>query len=355
MDKEKKRHSLWYIISALLLIVGVGAIFFFCFPLKNYVIEAPGSAEPLTEMVTVNGKKEKAKGDFYLTTVMLRQATPYLYLEAKKDPYMQVMKKEEVMGKDTDSKEYDQMQQYYMETSQNIAKKVALSLAKKPYHLKYDGIYVLDVEKDSDFYHKLAVGDWITKINQKSFSSADEMIRYLQKQKAGTKVTLTVKKEGKEKEITGVLKKIKATKKVGLGIGLVTKTKIETPEKIKFTVGDIGGPSAGMMFTLQIYELLTHKDLQKGRKIAGTGEIYPDGTIGRIGGIQDKIVAADASGAEIFLAPDDTWPKELGKKPKDFQSNYAEAKKTAKDIHTKMKVVPVKTVQDAIHYLEKSN
>ncbi|HJV30720.1 MAG TPA: S16 family serine protease, partial [Bacillales bacterium] len=105
---------------------------------------------------------------------------------------------------------------------------------------------------------------------------------------------------------------------------------------------EIGGPSAGFMFSLEIYNQLTKEDLTKGYQIAGTGTIASDGKVGPIGGIEQKIIAADKAGAEIFFAPNEEGSK---------HSNYRDALKTAKDIGTKMKIVPIDTFDDAIKYL----
>ncbi len=78
------------------------------------------------------------------------------------------------------------------------------------------------------------------------------------------------------------------------------KTKI--PVKVD-AAGQYGGPSGGLMFSLQIYQQISGKDLQRGRKIAGTGTINSDGTVGEIGGIDKKVIAAHRAGATIFFAP----------------------------------------------------
>jgi PDZ domain-containing protein len=98
------------------------------------------------------------------------------------------------------------------------------------------------------------------------------------------------------------------------------------------------------MFSLEIYNQLTKEDITKGHHIAGTGTIDVNGTVGPIGGIEQKINAADKAGAEIFFAPNEKGAKD---------SNYRAAVKTAKDIGTKMKIVPVDTFDDAVHYLQK--
>ncbi len=115
---------------------------------------------------------------------------------------------------------------------------------------------------------------------------------------------------------------------------------------------DIGGPSAGLMFTLEILNQLLDENLTKGYAIAGTGEMLIDGSVGRIGGIDYKVIAADRDGIEIFFAPDDEITAQMKAKYPELESNYTTAVKTAKDIGTKMKIVPVKTVDDAIAYLK---
>jgi PDZ domain-containing protein len=123
-----------------------------------------------------------------------------------------------------------------------------------------------------------------------------------------------------------------------------------TTPKVTIDAGAIGGPSAGMMFTLETYSQLTGKDLRQGREIAGTGTINQDGTIGQIGGIDKKVATASKEGAKIFLAPDES--KAEAKKNGDSSINYDEAVKAAKKLKTDMKIVPVKTIKDAVTYLE---
>lgn len=347
MKTKSNHHAFGWLLYILILAI---VLFFVC-PIPNYLVESPGSAEPLAPMVKVGKETDHHKGDLMLTTVRIQQATPYLWLKSKFDSVYQFEKQEDVMGK-ADNEEYQQLQTYYMDTSENLAKAMALSLAKKPYDIKFEGIYVMQVAKNSKFKSKLKVGDFITKFNGKTFKNADDAIEYIQHQKAGEKMTLTFQRKGKTKTVTAPLMQLE-NKKIGIGITLVSKSAIDSNPKISINAGDIGGPSAGLMFTLQCYELLTHKDLEKGRKIAGTGEILPDGSVGRIGGIQDKVVAAHEAGATIFLAPDDKITKEMKKAAPNIKTNYKEALEIAKERHYKMKIIPVKTAKEAIQYLEK--
>ena len=141
--------------------------------------------------------------------------------------------------------------------------------------------------------------------------------------------------------------------KNGIGISLIDRTEAKGDVPVQFATQGIGGPSAGMMFSLAIYTQVADPDLRQGRHIAGTGTINQDGTVGDIGGIDKKVVAADKEGAEIFFAPNNPVSKEEKKANPKAKSNYETAKEAAKQIHSKMKIVPVKTLQDAIDYLKK--
>lgn len=179
------------------------------------------------------------------------------------------------------------------------------------------------------------------------------MIDYLAEKKSGDKVKLTIIRDEKEQTKSVTLKEIPGTKgKVGIGITFTENKSITTNPKVKIEADKIGGPSAGLMFTLEIIDQLTEGDLTKGYNVAGTGEMLESGEVGRIGGIDKKIIAADDGGIEIFFAPDDKITDEVKKLNPGIKTNYEIAVETAKKIGTKMKIVPVKTVDDALKYLD---
>ncbi len=103
--------------------------------------------------------------------------------------------------------------------------------------------------------------------------------------------------------------------------------------EVTFETGEIAGPSAGLMFSLALYDRLTPEDLTGGRDIAGTGTIACDGGVGPIGGVEQKVAGAEDRGATIFLAP---------------QGNAAAARAVADEIE----IVPISTFDDAVEYLE---
>jgi PDZ domain-containing protein len=117
-------------------------------------------------------------------------------------------------------------------------------------------------------------------------------------------------------------------------IGIVLGELTEPPFPIEIRAGDVGGPSAGMMHTIAIVDSLTEGELTHGRVIAGTGTIDLDGNVGSIGGIRQKVVAAEAAGAEYILVP---------------EANYESALTAERD---DIEIVPVATLDQAISFLE---
>ena len=253
-----------------------------------YYVEGPGATIDLSKLITVNGQEDDFSGSFSLTSVGIRQATVLTAAKAKFSDFEEVVSKEALMG-GASTEEYDT----------------------------------------------------VTKVNGKSFASADELVAYVHGQTVGDTVTVTYLHDDQEKEASGKLIALPEPNKgkAGIGISLTSHTKIKTDENIEFDVDNIGGPSAGLMFTLEIYQQLIGEDLRKGLDIAGTGTMEADGTVGQIGGIDKKVASASESGAKIFFAP-------KGSSKED--TNYQEAKAAAKKLGTEMKIVPVETKGETI-------
>ncbi|MGY0401147.1 SepM family pheromone-processing serine protease [Carnobacterium jeotgali] len=342
--KGKKKRKDLFILLIVVILLGI------LVPIPYY-IEGPGSTVQLNELVKVNNKTDQEAGHFMLTTVAIRRATPLTYF-MRYLPFHEGLTKEELYGTGTSDAEYTNLQHYYMTSSINSAIELAYDAAEESYQLSYNGVYIMSILEGSDFDDKLEVGDTILSLDGQTFASSAEFIDYVQQQSIDQKIEVVYERDGKKHTTSGKLMEMPETKKAGLGISLVDNTSIETDIPVAIDAGEIGGPSAGFMFALQIYTQLTGEDLRDGHEIAGTGTIAPDGTIGRIGGIDKKVVAASKEGASIFFAPDDTIDPVIQANYPDMTSNYQEALKAAKKIDTKMKIVPVKTFQDAIDYLE---
>lgn len=337
----------------------LGAIFIFIivvaffFAPTGYYLEVPGTAEDTSQFVKVNGKQDKKKGNLLLTTVGIVSGTPFTLLKSLGNNFETIYSQQDLMG-DENSQDYFNVQKYYMQSAQNNAIQAAYSKADKPFTKKYLGVYVMDIMSNSKFKQKLQIGDTITAINGYHFNSANQFINYVRKQDKHSTVKIDYLRDGKKKSASGGLVKLASTKRFGLGITLTDNTEAKGNPPTKINAGDIGGPSAGLMFTLQVYSQVANKDLKAGRTIAGTGTISPDGTVGPIGGIEKKVYAASEEGATIFFAPDDSVTKEIKKYEPGYVNNYHLALRAAKKLHMKMKIVPVKNLNDAINYLEKT-
>ncbi|KMY53522.1 hypothetical protein AC623_05590 [Bacillus sp. FJAT-27231] len=337
----------WMPFIYIFVILLIGAAFI---DLPYYVMK-PGDAHELKPIVEVAGG-DKDAGTLMLTTIKMGEANYLSYALAKVRDYEEIIPVEEVRSPHENNEEYNIRQQYLMQNSQQNAIIVAFDAAKKPYSFRYEGVYVLNVFPGMPAEGALKAGDRIVAIDGKEFKSSQMFTDYIQTKKPGEKVTITFMRNQEKMEKRIALKQFKGNQeKTGIGIGLADQKKLISKPKVTLKAEDIGGPSAGLMFSLEIYNQLVKEDVAKGRKIAGTGTIAPDGTVGRIGGIAQKVVAADRAGAEIFLAPDDKISPELKKQVPGIVSNYEEAVRTAKDIGTKMKIVPVHTFDEALNYL----
>lgn len=342
-----KRFKWWFLGGFALLAL----VFCFIVPLPYYV-EAPGGAYDINQVMTVNNKTNKDKGSYNFVAVEIRPGTVFNLAYSWLNPdSTQIVSKKELTG-GASNRDYELINQYYMETSQNMAIYQALNLAGKKAKLDYKGVYVLNVADNSTFKGKLNIADTLTGINGKSFKSSKDLVKYAGSLKRDSAVSVQYTSKGKKQSAKGKVIKLKNGKN-GIGITLTDHTEVNSADKVKFSTQGVGGPSAGLMFTLSIYDQLNNEDLLKGRMIAGTGTIEPDGSVGDIGGVSQKVVSADKSGAQIFFVPDNPVSK-ANKKYYPKGNNYQEAKKMAKKLDSKMKIVPVKTAQDAIDYLKKT-
>lgn len=334
-----KRRTLRYGLTLLIAI----AIFFSFFYSLPYYISKPGMAKELEPIIEIADGYD-AEGSFMLTTVRMGRANLFSYIGALISDYQEVYPLESIRSEEESDEEYNVRQLYLMTSSKLSAVEVAYKRAGIPIDYEYRGVYILSVMENMPAEGRLLPGDRIFAVDGNEFKSSEEFMEYVSGKKEGDKITLTFERHDKVSKTSVEVQTFPDNEeKLGIGIGLVDDKEIKATPAIEINTEDIGGPSAGLMFSLEIYNQLTETDLTKGYKIAGTGTISPDGKVGRIGGIQQKIVAADHSGAEIFFAPSE----KIG-----GESNYEEAVKTAKDIGTDMKIVPVETFEEAVRYLE---
>lgn len=321
-------------------------------PLPLYS-ETPGEADALDTYIKIDGKDSKVNGEYMITAVYLQRLTGLTALLALANPQASILSENEANGGTTASNN-QKMNQIYMDSAVNEAKATAFKAAGIEYERVFNGIYVMAIQDNSNFKKYLSIGDTVTEVDGKHFDAASGYQKYIRSRKVGTKMTITYTHDGKSKKATAQTVALAGTKKLaGIGIALTDDVTVTSDTKVTADMGDIGGPSGGLMFSLQMYDALTpDDDLARGRKIAGTGTIDKDGNVGEIGGIDKKVIVAHNQGAKIFFAPYIKPTKENLKYEEDGKTNYQLAVETAKKYAPDMKVVPVKTFQDAVNYLQ---
>ena len=193
-----------------------------------------------------------------------------------------------------------------MVASQDSATAVALS----EMGVDYDSfVEIVGVEEGTPASGKVEEGDRLVAINGRRLPSTDEVSRVVAQTTAGEDVELGILRAGKERTVTVTPELIDGVPRVGIQM----QRSFRFPFDVKVGIDDrIGGPSAGLMFALGIYDTLTPGSLTGGDVVAGTGEITPEGAVVPIGGIQQKIAAARDAGADLFLVPAANCREALG-------------------------------------------
>ncbi|WP_082818618.1 SepM family pheromone-processing serine protease [Bhargavaea cecembensis] len=338
-------------LTAVLLLFAAAALL----PLDMY-IQKPGGAYELSPLVEVKGGDSDDEGSLSLMTIALSKATPLTYAVSGLMDSRKIMKAGQVRRDGESEEEYNLRQLQLMEDSQINAIYVAYNRAGKPVTLETEGVIVLDVVEGSAADGNLKAGDLITGVEGEPVVSSDGFAEMVASVPTGDSIRLSILRDDEEMEEEISPGTIPGTGgRKGLGVSYAAKRMIETDPEVEIETEDIGGPSAGLMFTLEIMNQLMDEDLTKGYRVAGTGEMNEDGTVGRIGGIDFKVMAADREDIEIFFAPDDEITDEMRERIPGIRSNYETAAETAEKIGTDMKIVPVKTIDDALDYLEALN
>ncbi|GAA3406756.1 SepM family pheromone-processing serine protease [Paenibacillus hodogayensis] len=367
IDSRRREHTkrIWTrgFLSSFLITLALAYAFYFI-PVPYYIYK-PGTAEELKPMVQVAGGDEEEKGAFMLTTVSMGRSSIFSYIAAKLSSNAEIRKKQDVL-RGSSEEEYSTRQEYVMLDSQSSSIQAAYKQAGIPFTIDSRGVIVMQTVKGYPAYDILHPGDQILQVGGKPIVKHEDILTELKPRKADETVEVTVKRGKTEKKLAITLKDLSAIDKENgkepdpsgvsrIGFGISTAELLEIApsqgdKKVTIDAGEIGGPSAGLLFSLEIFNQLTPGDLSKGYRIAGTGTIDPGGNVCSIGGIRQKIVAADREKADIFFAPADRKKGECNLAAD--VPNASDAADQAKKIGTGMKVVPIATMDEAVRYLE---
>ena len=219
--------------------------------------------------------------------------------------------------------------------SETTAIIVGLRLAGYPVAINNDGVSIVSILPSSPAVGVLQPDDVITGLNNNPVISPADLSKELESVTPGSTLNLTIERQGQIMDVSvPTMEPLEAGGPARIGISIVQHNSgISLPFPVEIVPQKVsGGPSAGLMFTLGVYNLVTSQDLTGGRKIAGTGTIDLEGNVGRIGGVQQKVVAAERAGAEYFLSPTENYPDALA-------------------MATRITVIEVAAAQDAIDFL----
>jgi len=351
------RYGVRRALSSILL--GTLIVYVLLFVPLPYFIYKPGTSEPVGPMVQLEQGTVDMEGAFMLTTVLVSDSNVLSYLYSFINPYDELILKNQVLRHGETREEYSSRQNFIMLDSQSNAIQAAYRQAGIPYKIITEGIIVLQVLPDMPAAKVLQAGDYVVELDGMPVAKQEDLLEYVRSKKPGDSLQVTYKRGDQRKTARITLAELPADRgesagnpRPGLGIVFAEVHSVKPDDESKqvtIKAGEIGGPSAGLMFALQIYSQLMGEDLTKGYRVAGTGTIDPEGNVGVIGGIRHKIVAAHREKADIFFSPRDLYPKP----GEQFAPvlNATDAKSQAKQIGSEMEIVPVGTLEEAIRYL----
>ena len=331
------RRSLTLAIAGLATVAAIVVAVLFPVP---YVILTPGptlntlgkdsAGQPL---ISITGRQTyPASGHLNLVTISY-QGGPgsnlniFQALRAWLNPSEAVVPESELFPPGQTAEQTQAQDTEQMASSQELATAAALT----ELHIKYQTtVEVLSTVAGYPASKVLKAGDVIEAVDGQPVTGESSLSSMINRYPVGTTLQLQVLRKGQTLTIPVASKPSGGSAVIGVQV----QERYKFPFNVRITVGDIGGPSAGMMFALGIVDMLTPMNLTGGKFIAGTGEITASGQVGPIGGIQQKMVGARDAGATVFLTPSGNCADAMGAVPAG------------------LKVVKVSTLSQAVSDLE---
>ena len=325
-EKVKKfmKENGWFFISLILIII----LFNYHLP---YYIDMPGGIININDRIECDSCSD-INGSLNMLYVSEYEATIPTYLLSYIIPNWDLEKVSEQQLNDESMDDIYTRNRLMLENSIDNATYVAYKEANKEIELKDKETLVIATTMDNG----LKIGDKILEVDGKKIDDVSEIKEIIKSKNVNDVMKVKIIRDDKEKEVYVKIKEEKDSKMIGVVI--VTNFDYETdPDiEIKFKSSE-SGSSGGFMMALSIYTKISDNDIVKGRKIAGTGTIEADGTVGEIDGIKYKIMGASKNKIDIVLVP---------------SANYKEAIEVKEKYNYDIEIVKIDTFSDAIKYLE---
>jgi PDZ domain-containing protein len=291
-------------------------------------VEAPGTARSVLSLIDIDGAETyDSRGRLLLTTVNVGRSNAFDAIRAWLDDDVELVPERDLIPPGQTDRQYDRVQVSLMDQSKLSAVAVALRRLTNYPREHRNGVIVHAVVAGTPAEGRLFVGDLISQVDGDPLSGNKELRRRIE-EAHGSQIEVSVAplEGGKSRNVS--LTPVASDDGPVIGISALENF----PFDISISSGQIGGPSAGLLWALGVADLLDPVDLTDGRVVAGTGTVELDGTVGPIGGIGLKVVAAARAGADLFLLP---------------RGNLPEVRRAGD-----MELVPVATVAEALEVLE---
>jgi Lon-like protease len=333
----RRLRLVWWVLGPLLVLVAtfttIAAVVH-----APYVMFAPGSAVSSEPLISVpEGQSYETRGDVLFTTVSVIRPT---YLEAIKgwlQGNVDVFPRRQFFGDQSDDERKAENVQS-MDISKLVAAKVAFE--HLGYEVESDGVTVVPAGPDSPSAGILQAGDVVVALDGEPVKTPEELSESVKSHEPGDTLEITVERTDPAKPDAAPKRRdveVELGRREGTGeavIGVYVAPRYDFPVDVRIDSLDVGGPSAGLAWTLGVRDRLTPGSITGGERVAVTGEIGPDGQVLQVGGVGQKAVAAREEGATLFLVP------------------RAEAKR-ARPYAGSMKVVGVDDLDDALRALDR--
>jgi Lon-like protease len=261
----------------------------------------PGPARAVQPLIRFDDRpRYESDGRFVMTSVRYRPLTGFDLLLAWLDPERYVVAREELFQPEEDPEEEHRRSISQMDTSKLDAAAVVLREVSRYPKQHGDGVLVESVVSGCAADGELYPGDRILAIDGEEVDTWRQASRAIRAAPSGARLAFELSVDGEPESVDLVRAPCGGSERPLVGVSLINSF----PFDVQISSGEIGGSSAGLMWALGLYDLLTPGDLTQGRTIAGTGQIALDGTVGPIDGVGQKIAAAADAGATVFLFPE---------------------------------------------------
>ncbi len=305
------------------------------YPLPYYIYSGGGLIS-VDERVKIENEYT-AKGSFHLCYVSELRATLPTYILAKIFPSWELTKMSDItLSKKETEEDIFIRDRLFLNTGNTNAISIAYQKAGKTFQVTNQKNYVLYIADNANT--TLKIGDDIREINGQEINDIEDVRKIVSKGNAGDVITFKVVRDGKEENKEATIYQEENTKLIGVSIQ--SDFDYQTDPKIElYFSNNEAGSSGGLLLTLSIYNHLVPEDITRGLKIAGTGTIESDGTVGPIGGVKHKLAGAVKKKADVFFVPKG--------------ENYEEAINEKKKNHYSIQIIGVSTFDEALEALKK--